>query len=196
MPSWWEGEAFWVVVLGLTVVATGRGQATYWLARLTTEQTLRHTRPIRGWRAGLHGWLQGVGLAKGRRALQRWGLVMVPLCYLTVGLQTLVLAAAGVMRIRWLLFSMVQLPGAIAWAVIYATIGFAAWATALDAAAGSAWALAALGVGALALVVGVGARRQITGRGTAPRSPGAAPEQRSPTEHVAQPGAHPRRPSP
>lgn len=149
MPSWWEGQAFWLVAVGLTVVAMGRGQATYGLARWATERALRHTHPVTGWRGTIHAWLQGEGLDRGRRALQRWGLVMVPLCYLTVGFQTLVLAAAGVMRIRWLLFSLVQLPGAIAWALIYATIGFAAWQAALAAAAGSPWALAALLLGAI-----------------------------------------------
>ncbi|MBA2695355.1 MAG: hypothetical protein H0U62_05815 [Actinobacteria bacterium] len=161
MPSWWEGPSFWLVVFSLTIVAMGRGQGTYWLARLTPEQALRHAHPVTGWRGTIHAWLQDDGLARGRQALQRWGLAMVPLCYLTVGFQTLVLAAAGVMRIRWSLFTLVQLPGAIAWALIYATIGFAAWQAILAAGAGSPWTLVALVIAVLALVVAAGARRHL-----------------------------------
>ena len=51
-------------------------------------QTLRRTAPTTGWRAGVHAWLRGDGVARGRASLQRWGLVMVPLAYLTIGFQT------------------------------------------------------------------------------------------------------------
>ncbi|MBW8173861.1 hypothetical protein K0651_12460 [Ornithinimicrobium sp. Arc0846-15] len=126
----------------LFMVAILRGQATYWIARSITEQALRHTAPPEGWRADVHAWLQGEGLSRGRALIQRWGLVAVPLCYLTVGFQTLVLAAAGVMRLRWAWFTLVQVPGSIAWATIYTTIGFAVWRAGLAAAAGSPWGIA------------------------------------------------------
>lgn len=141
---WWETAPFWVALLGLSAIAMARGQATYWIARLVTEQALRRVRPAEGWQARVHAWLQGEGIAHGRRSIERWGLVVVPLCYLTVGFQTVVLAAAGVLRITWLRFSLAQLPGALAWGLIYTTIGFAAWEAILLAAAGSPWALAGL----------------------------------------------------
>jgi len=141
---WWETAPFWVALLGLSAIAMARGQATYWIARLVTEQALRRVRPAQGWQARVHAWLQGEGIAHGRRSIERWGLVVVPLCYLTVGFQTVVLAAAGVLRIAWLRFSLAQLPGALAWGLIYTTIGFAAWEAILLAAAGSPWALAGL----------------------------------------------------
>lgn len=62
------------------------------------------------------------------------------------------ISAAGMLRIRWLVFTVVQIPGALAWGLIYATIGFAVWGAALAALAGSPLALA--GLAALALVVG------------------------------------------
>jgi membrane protein DedA with SNARE-associated domain len=148
---WWETQPFWIALLGLYAIATARGQATYWVARFATEQTLRRVHPATGWQAGVHAWLQGEGLARGRRSIERWGLVVVPLSYLTVGFQTLVLAAAGVLRIGWLRFSLAQAPGALAWGLIYATIGFAVWEATLAAAAGSPLALA--GLTALVLVV-------------------------------------------
>ena len=143
MPQWWDDQGFIITFTVLLLVAMGRGQLTYWIARLVTERTLNRTRPTQGWQASVHDWLQGDGLARGRRSLHRWGLIVVPLCYLTVGFQTLVLAAAGVMRIRWAWFSLAQVPGAVAWSLIYSTIGFAVWQAGLAAAAGSGLALTA-----------------------------------------------------
>lgn len=161
----WEEQGFVVAFLFLMLIAMLRGQATYWIARVVTEQALRHTAPSTGWRAGVHAWLGGEGVARGRASLQRWGLVMVPLCYLTVGFQTLVLAAAGMIRMNWLRFTLAQLPGAAAWGLIYSTIGFAVWGAAIAAAAGEPLAVAAL----VAFVVVVGAtlavrRRRQNGR--------------------------------
>lgn len=143
---------FWIALAVLFLGAMVRGQATYWLARVVTEQALARTHPVQGWRATVHGWLQGEGPQRGRDAIERWGLVMIPICYLTVGFQTLVIAAAGMLRIRWVVFSIVQIPGAVAWGLLYATIGFAMWGAALAAIAGSPLALA--GIVAILLVVG------------------------------------------
>ncbi|HLS39358.1 MAG TPA: hypothetical protein VK038_01180 [Ornithinicoccus sp.] len=162
---WWETAPFWVALLGLSAIAMARGQATYWIARLVTEQALRRVRPAEGWQARVHAWLQGEGIAHGRRSIERWGLVVVPLCYLTVGFQTVVLAAAGVLRITWLRFSLAQLPGALAWGLIYTTIGFAAWEAILLAAAGSPWALAGLIALLVVLVATLVSRRARARRG-------------------------------
>lgn len=148
----WERHGFVVAFLFLFVVAMLRGQATYWLARAVTVQALRHSRPSEGWQARVHRWLRGDGVARGRSSIQRWGLVMIPLGYLTVGFQTLVLAAAGMLRIGWPAFTLVQVPGALAWAGIYSTIGFALWGASIAALAGEPLALAAL----VAAVVVVG----------------------------------------
>ena len=143
MQVWWASQGFWVTFVVLFAIAWLRGQATYGLARWLTAQTLRRTHPTHGWWAGAHAWLGSEATDRGRAALHRWGLVVVPLSYLTVGFQTLVLTAAGITRIRWLWFTLAQIPGALAWALIYATIGFAVWHAALAAAAGSPLALVA-----------------------------------------------------
>lgn len=142
--GWLTEGPFWIALTGLFLIAMARGQGTYWIARVVTEQALRRTHPVEGWRARVHTWLQGEGPARGRAAIHRWGLVAVPLCYLTVGFQTLVLAGAGMLRIGWVRFTLAQIPGALAWGLIYATIGFAVWAAALNAVAGSPLALAGL----------------------------------------------------
>lgn len=149
----------------LYVVATGRGQATYWLARVVTDQTVSRVegRPVGDrWVR----WLHGAQVARGRAAVQRWGLAAVPLCYLTVGFQTMVLAAAGVLRLSWPAFTVAQVPGALAWALIYTTIGWAAWEVVLAALGGRPLALAAV----LAVVVVVVATRL-----TRPRRPAVRP---------------------
>ena len=121
----------------LFAIAMLRGQATYWVARTVTERTMRHAGPLYGWRASVVDWLSGDAVGRGRRAVHRCGLVVIPACYVTVGLQTVVLAAAGCLRLKWLTFTVVQVPGAIAWAVIYTTVGFAVWGAAIGAVAGN-----------------------------------------------------------
>ncbi|MGC5584630.1 DedA family protein [Ornithinimicrobium sp. W1679] len=171
----WEGHGFLVAYLFLFAVAMLRGQATYWLARVVTEQTLRRTRPTEGWKAGVHRWLRGDGVARGRSSIQRWGLVTIPLAYLTVGFQTMVLAAAGMLRIAWPVFTLVQVPGALAWAGIYSTIGFALWGATIAAMAGQPLALAAL----LALVVVVGTTLAVRRR-RRDATPAVAEDRRTP----------------
>lgn len=118
----------------LFAVALLRGQVTYAIARLVTEQAIRHTRPTSGWPAAVHRWLNGEAVGRGRAVVERWGMVAVAACYLTVGFQTIVLAGAGAIRMRWARFTLAQLPGALAWALIYATVGFAVWSAVIGAA--------------------------------------------------------------
>ncbi|OLT42083.1 hypothetical protein BJF86_15460 [Serinicoccus sp. CNJ-927] len=164
----------------LFLVALLRGQVTYALARLVTEQALRHTRPRGGMAASVHRWLDGEAVGRGRAVVQRWGLVAVSLCYLTVGLQTLVLAGAGTIRMPWARFTLAQLPGALAWAAIYATIGFAVWAAVIGAAVSGHPLLAGLVV--LVALAGV-----VTGHRLVRRRRRAAGETLSAAERPAAP---------
>lgn len=104
-----------------------RGQATYWLARIVAEQGLKRV-PRRGGRLErLRGWLESERVDRGLRIVDRWGWLAIAGCYLTVGIQSIVIAAAGIVRMRWLVFTAAQVIGALAWATIYTTVGFAAW---------------------------------------------------------------------
>lgn len=125
----WQSYPFGLALAFLFALAMLRGQATYWLARAATVQALQHTNPTRGWPARLHRWLTSEPMQRGRGTVQRRGAWAVAVCYLTVGLQTIVLASAGVLRMRWLPFSLSQSVGSLAWALIYSTVGFAFWAT-------------------------------------------------------------------
>lgn len=164
MPDFLASLPFWLVFSFLFAGAMVRGQGIYWAGRVVTEQALRRAHPTQGWRLRMHRWLQGEGAERGIEAIRRWGLAVVPFAYLTVGFQSMVMAGAGVLRIRWPRFTLVQVPGALAWAAIYSTIGFAVWEAALAAAAGSPWGLAGLTAGAVVLVATVAVRRRRTRR--------------------------------
>lgn len=147
------------------VVVLLRAQATYWVARVVTQQALDHTAPGSGWRLAVHRWLRGDSAARGLDLVRRWGLVAVPLSFLTVGAQTVVNAAAGVVRIPAGRYTLAMLPGCVAWAVVWTTIGLSAFYAALGAGLGSGWGVAAavLTVVLAAGVVGL-LRRRARGR--------------------------------
>ncbi|MGC5629103.1 DedA family protein [Georgenia sp. Z1344] len=151
MPDFLAGWPFWVVFVVLYLGATARGQMIYWLGRWATHLTVTRTHPTGGWQARAHGWLSGEGPQRGVDALRRWGLVMVPIGYLTVGFQSMIQAGAGILRIAWWKYSIAQVPGALAWAAIYSTIGFAVWGALIAAFAGSPLGLLVI---AALLVVG------------------------------------------
>lgn len=132
-----------------------RTQATYWIARLVVEQTLRRGAPRTAALTRAQRWTQGPGAARGVAAINRWGTLAVPLSFLTVGFKTVVNAAAGLTRMSFARYLPAMLVGCLAHATIYATVGWAAWELALSAAAGS-WvgALVLAGI-VLAVVAGL-----------------------------------------
>lgn len=136
----------------LFVIGFLRGQGTYWLGRGASGAATRVGDDGEGRWARLKAWLAGDSTRAGRTVVHRAGLVAIPLCYLTVGLQTAVLIAAGLVRIPWLRFTVAQLPGVAAWATIYSTVGFAGWSAAIAALTGTGWGWAVL---AILIAVGV-----------------------------------------
>ena len=62
---------------------------------------------------------------KARRLINRWGVVAVPLCFLTVGLQTAVIITTGFTKMPLRRWVPAMLLGTFIWACIYTTIGFA-----------------------------------------------------------------------
>ncbi|NQX11679.1 VTT domain-containing protein [Microbacteriaceae bacterium VKM Ac-2855] len=146
MPAFFDGLGFWELLLGLFVVVFLRAQATYWIARGVVAGVAN-----RRWGR----WIDAPAMARGARILNRWGAPAITVSFLTVGLQTVMNAAAGAARMRWLVYLLAMVPGCIAWALIYATIGFTVLWAVIGAAAGSPWGvavLAALVLGAAALV--------------------------------------------
>ena len=60
-----------------------------------------------------------------RRLINRWGVIAVPLCFLTVGLQTAVIITTGFTKMPLRRWVPAMLLGTFIWACVYTTIGFA-----------------------------------------------------------------------
>lgn len=140
------------VAIGLLfVIVFCRAQATYWIGRAA--------------RRGADASRLGARLAepKANHAIQlidRWGLPIIPLSFLTVGIQTAVNGTAGLLRIGWPRYTLAMLPGCLAWAVIYATVGFAVVQAWLGAAARSPWFASAALLLVVAIVTAIVVRRR------------------------------------
>jgi membrane protein DedA with SNARE-associated domain len=115
MVNWIMAQPFWAAAAGLTVVAAVRSQLTYWLGRAV--------------RAGLvkAPWARRLASHAGQTKLERYGWPAIPLSFLTVGLQTAVNLAAGLLGWRWPRYTLAAVPGWVAWGMIYAAGGLAIW---------------------------------------------------------------------
>ncbi|WP_156802506.1 DedA family protein [Corynebacterium lubricantis] len=147
------GYPFWAVWLFLYFGATIRGQATYWIGRGVVTGATRTKRGPAWWQR-TRDRLAEAETSAGHKAIERVGIVAIPFAYVTVGLQSAIILAAGLLQISWRKFSLAQIPGAVAWATIYSTIGFAAWASVARALAGDWWPLVVLLI-VVAVIVGV-----------------------------------------
>lgn len=124
---------FWGAWIFMYVLGTLRGQGTYWIGRGASSAATHvgsEEEHDSKW-AKIKAWLNSDRTKTGRTLVHKIGVVAVPLSYLTVGLQTAVLAAAGLVRIQWWKFTVAQIPGAIAWATIYSGVGLAGWSAVL-----------------------------------------------------------------
>jgi len=130
---------FWAgaVVRTTTVFALGRAAATGGSRRSERVRGLMDTAVYR----------------RAQRLVHRWGVLAVPACFLTVGLQTAVLLSAGTLRMPLRRFVPALLVGALLWAGVYSTIGVAAveafWGN------GRVWVVVAAVAGAALLAWGV-----------------------------------------
>lgn len=147
MPSFLDDLPFWPLVATLLVIVFCRAQATYWLARLAVAGASRS-------RWGR--WLDSAAVRRGSALLDRFGLPVVSVSFLTVGLQTVLNAAAGLARVPWWRYTVAMLVGCVVWAFVYATVGLALFWAVLAAFAGSPW-----GVAAIIVVVVAGAAARV-----------------------------------
>ena len=152
MPSWLDQAGFGPVFAFLFVVVLCRAQATYWLGRAVAAGALR-TR----WSAPL----TGPRAIRAAEALRRWGWPVIPVSFLTIGFQSAVNGAAGLIRMPWPRYTAAMLPGCVLWAAIYAVGGLAAFQALVPLVAQKpgAWAMAVV-VAAVAGVVAAARRRR------------------------------------
>ncbi|MFZ1285722.1 MAG: VTT domain-containing protein [Candidatus Phosphoribacter sp.] len=101
-----------VFFLGVMV----RANATYWLGR-AARRGGENTRAARR--------LQRPMVRRAETLVARFGIPAVALSFLTVGVQTAINFAAGVLRMPLWRYEIGVVIGALAWAAIYSTIGFA-----------------------------------------------------------------------
>jgi len=146
MPAFLDDLGFVELLIALFVIVFLRAQATYWVARAIVSGVAS-----RRWGR----WLDSPPMRRASSMLERYGAPLVSVSFLTVGFQTVVNAAAGAARMRWLLYLVAMLPGCAAWALVYATIGFAALWAVLGAAAGSPLGIALLAALVVAVVVAI-----------------------------------------
>lgn len=145
MPSWVAELPFAVAVAALFGIVFARAQGTYWLGRGANAGG-RRTRFV--------SLLEGERMARTTATVTRWGWPVITVSFLTIGFQTLVNAAAGVIRMPWPRYTAAMIPGCVAWAVLYATAGFAtlsAWSALAERAAWAPWLLLAVIVGTVAV---------------------------------------------
>lgn len=132
---------FLVVYVAFVLGAACRSQATYWMGRGIAAGVLRSRWADR---------FDGPQTRRATASIERWGMPVIPLSFLTVGFQTAVHAAAGLLRLGWLRYTLWAVPGWFVWALVWAGGGMAAIAGAAALAARSPWAL--VGVSVLVVV--------------------------------------------
>ena len=117
--DFWRGWPYPVAVAALFVVVMLRAGATYAIGRAAQEGVRR---------SRLSRVMAKPRFARMQQMVARWGAPVVALSFLTVGIQTLVNLAAGVMRMPLRRYLPALTVGAILWAFLYATVGFATFA--------------------------------------------------------------------
>ncbi len=147
MAEWFSDSPFLIAFVALFGIVFARAQLTYWAARGLVAGAGR-TR--------LRDKLDNPKTLRITAALNRWGPPLITLSFLTIGIQTAVNAAAGLTRMSWPRYTAWMVPGCLAWAAIYATVGLAAAQAWIALAARSAWApwfVLAVVVAVVALVI-------------------------------------------
>lgn len=150
-------EGIWFFVF-LFMVVLLRAQTTYWLARAAASGAVLAT-GRQGFLGAVARWFDGPVPRKGAAMLDKWGIIVIPLCFLTVGIQTAVNAGAGLVRMRWSTYTIAMIPGCVLWALLYGLGTLAVFAAAIRAVAGSPW-----GWVGLALIVALIAAKIVWGR--------------------------------
>ena len=165
----------------------------FWLGasiRATTTYALGRGAAAGAWRTSLRRYLSGPVYLRARTFVHRWGPWAIPLCFMTVGLQTAVIATAGVTRMPWRRFLPAMLLGALIWGIIYGTVGMAVVWAVLAAALASPWAAAGLVAALAGVLVLVLWRTGTLARWRAARArqapAGLGPQERAPTAQAGE----------
>lgn len=136
-----DGWPVWAVFATFWVIAMLRSNATFWAGR-----GLR----AGGGRTGLASHLDRPAVVRTEAFVDRWGAPVVALSFLTVGVQTLINAAAGALRMPLRHYVPATVVGSLLWATLYTSVGLALW----EAITGGAWWWLLVVLAVVALVLG------------------------------------------
>jgi membrane protein DedA with SNARE-associated domain len=170
-----DGWPLWAVIPALFVIVLARSHLSYWLGRgaLGGAERLADRAPddtadvpTRA-RARVLRLMRTPAAQRGLAMVHRFGPLAVTLAYLTVGVQTAVFVGSGLLRMPYLRFAVASLPGAVAWALIWGTVGLGAVWAAVRLATASPWGLAAVLLLLAGLITWLTLRRR-TRRAAAP----------------------------
>ena len=117
MKEWFDALPIEVALAFMWVVGIVRTSIVYALGALAAEGGARLDRIRKAMDSPLY--------RKARAFINRWGVIAVPLCFLTVGLQTAVIITTGFTKMPLRRWVPAMLVGTLMWACIYTTIGFA-----------------------------------------------------------------------
>ncbi|WP_454049218.1 DedA family protein [Cellulomonas sp. Marseille-Q8402] len=167
------GWPFWAVIAGLFAVVMARSHLFYWLGRgvlggaaRLADRTADSPGPAddaaaaTGRRAHVVRLMRTPTARRGLAMVHRFGPFAVTLAYLTVGVQTAVFVGAGLVRMPYPRFTLASLPGAVAWAFVWGTVGLGAVWAGVRLATASPWGLGAVLLVLAALVAWVLLRRR------------------------------------
>ena len=188
------GWPFWAVIAGLFVVVMARSHLFYWVGRGVTSGAARLAdrapgaedevpaasgtpgvgtdRPAgRGAdaRARVLRLMRTPTARRGLDLVHRFGPFAVTLAYLTVGVQTAVFVGSGLLRMPYPRFLVASVPGSVAWAFVWGTVGLGAVWAAVRLATASPWGLAAVLLVVAGLVAWLVAHRRARARRAAGR---------------------------
>lgn len=115
-------QPFGIAFATLFVIVMLRANATYWLGRGA----------LRGGKlsARLAHRLEGPVMQRAHRLSARYGVIAVPLSFLTVGVQTAINFSAGFTEMPLRRYLPAVTVGCVLWALLYSTVGMVGWAAA------------------------------------------------------------------
>lgn len=112
--DWLQTFPLWQTTIILAILVGLRAQATYWCGKLVQRGLLKTK------------WAKKISRqsnSRGVKTIQKWGWPIIPLSFLTIGLQTIIQFSAGLIDIKWSRYTLAAIPGYIIWALIYASGG-------------------------------------------------------------------------
>ena len=170
MMDWVQGMPLWEAIAFLYFVVLCRAGGTYAVGR-GARSAVRRGR--------FAEYMASPQFERATAIVHRWGAPVVALSFLTVGFQTAVNAAAGVLGMPLRRYLPALLVGGLVWSIIYATVGLAAIGLWFRLFLHSPWAAVVVLALVLATIVAVVALRRRRGSlvGTATEKAAAAATQ-------------------